>query len=153
VSDPPTVVIYFPRPVSANKMFMRQMTRKGHRDLTPEYKEWRDRAGWEVKMQLVGFEPITCLFNVTIEVPRSRMDLDNHLKPILDLCQMVGVISNDRNAVGINIVPADREDCMAAFYALPDAVVPTRKRIRSRIVVGRTWGRAKGTGLHWKLPT
>jgi hypothetical protein len=46
VSEQPAVVINFPRPTSANRMFSRQMTRHGHRDLTPEYKAWRDEAGW-----------------------------------------------------------------------------------------------------------
>ena len=77
-------------------MFLRQMTRRGHRDLTaPEYKAWRDEAGWLVKMQIVGLETIVTKFRVVIEVPRSsRIDLDNHLKPILDLAQNMGIISN-----------------------------------------------------------
>ncbi len=135
--EQPAVVISFPRPPSANRMFLRQMTRCGHRDLTPEYKTWRDAAGWLVKMQIVGLETITCRFNVTIEVPHSRMDLDNHIKPILDLAQNMGIISNDANAAGIAITPADRPDCMAAFWCLPE-MDGVRGRAQPRRV-GRTW--------------
>jgi Holliday junction resolvase RusA-like endonuclease len=101
-------------------MFQRRMTKKGRRDLTPEYKEWRDRAGWLLKMQLVGVPEITCRFNVSIEVPISRMDVDNHTKPLLDLCQNVHLISNDGNTNKIEIVPVDRPDCRLAFWPLPE---------------------------------
>jgi len=152
MSEMPAVVINFPRPPSANRMFLRQMTRRGHRDLTPEYKAWRDEAGWAVKMQMVGIEAIACRFNVVIEVPRSRMDLDNHVKPILDLAQNMGVITNDRNAASISITPADRSDCMAAFWPAPEMEVtnapgPPRSKERS-------WRVPKGKrrALTWKMP-
>ena len=130
--DPPVLIIHFPRPPSANRMFTRRMTRRGHRDLTAEYKTWRDTAGWIVKMQIVGFETIACRFRISIEVPRSRMDLDNHLKPILDLAQNLGIISNDANATGIAITPADRADCMAAFWPLAEAGIPAAPMKRTR---------------------
>lgn len=147
--DRPTVVIHFPRPPSANRMFLRQMTRKGKRRLSPEYTSWRDTAGWEVKMQIIGMKPIDTKFDVVIEVPiRSRVDVDNNLKPILDLAQNMGVITNDRNANRITISPADREDCMAAFYALPD-MGGVRKPARKRMPTAR---KAKNKpGLTWKL--
>ena len=153
MSDQPVVVIHFPRPPSANRMFLRQMTRRGHRDLTPEYKAWRDEAGWAVKMQIVGLETITCRFNIVVEVPRSsRVDLDNNLKPILDLAQNMGIISNDRNCAGISITPADRADCLAAFWTLPE-MGEIRKQAKPRGTgrEGRTVAR-KRPGLTWKLP-
>jgi Holliday junction resolvase RusA-like endonuclease len=154
MSEQPAVVINFPRPTSANRMFSRQVTRRGHRDLTPEYKAWRDEAGWAVKMQIVGLETITSRFNIVIEVPRSRMDLDNHLKPILDLATNMKIISDDRNCVGISITPADRTDCMAAFWPLPEmgAVrqAPKGARPRVRPVMRRT--APKRRALTWLAP-
>jgi Holliday junction resolvase RusA-like endonuclease len=159
MSDQPAVVINFPRPPSANRMFLRQMTRRGHRDLTPEYKAWRDTAGWAVKMQIVGLETITSKFNIVVEVPlSSRVDLDNNLKPILDLAQNMGIISNDRNCVGISITPTAREDVMVAIWCLPEmgavrkAATPRgakgadgRRDISRRAVKMRP-------GLTWKMP-
>jgi Holliday junction resolvase RusA-like endonuclease len=151
MSEQPAVVINFPRPTSANRMFSRQMTRHGHRDLTPEYKAWRDEAGWAVKMQIVGLVTITSRFNITIEVPRSsRVDLDNNLKPILDLAQNLGIISNDRNCVGIAIAPADRVDCMAAFFPLAEAGVAAVPVRTARPVMRRH--APKRRALTWIMP-
>lgn len=116
----PTIVLYLPVPPSANRMFERRVTKHGKRNLTPEYKAWRDKAGWLSRMQLVGANEITCRFNVAIEVPVSRKDTDNHIKPLLDLCQLIHAISNDGNMNEVRIVPADRDDCMVALTPLPE---------------------------------
>jgi hypothetical protein len=132
-------------------MFSRQMTRRGHRDLTPEYKAWRDEAGWLVKMQIVGLVTITSRFNIVIEVPRtSRTDIDNNVKPILDLAQNMGIISNDKNCAGITITPADRTDCMAAFWPLAEAGVVTARMRSVRPAMRRT--APKRRALTWLAP-
>jgi hypothetical protein len=133
-------------------MFSRQVTRRGHRDLTPEYKAWRDEAGWAVKMQIVGLETITSRFNIVIEVPRSRMDLDNHLKPILDLATNMKIISDDRNCVGISITPADRTDCMAAFWPLPEMGAVRRPAAACVRATRMRRTAPKRLTLTWKLP-
>ena len=66
MSEQPAVVINFPRPPSANRMFSRQVTRRGR---SSEYKAWARAAGWLLRMQIVGLEPLHCRFNVVIEVP------------------------------------------------------------------------------------
>jgi Holliday junction resolvase RusA-like endonuclease len=156
MSEQPAVVINFPRPTSANRMFSRQMTRRGHRDLTPEYKAWRDEAGWAVKMQIVGLVTITSRFNITIEVPRSsRVDLDNNVKPILDMAQNMGIISNDKNCAGITITPADRTDCMAAFWPLPEMGAvrrPAPKGARPRVCPAMRRTAPKRRALTWLAP-
>lgn len=116
----PTVILTVPVPPSANRMFQRRLTKRGKRNLTPEYKEWRDKAGWIARMQMIGIPAITCRFNVSIEVPISRKDTDNHVKPLLDLCQLVNIISNDGNVNELRIVPTDRTDCLLAFVPLPE---------------------------------
>ena len=116
----PALVIYLPVGPSANRMYTRSLTRKGRRNLTPEYKAWRDAAGWEVRRQMVGANMILCRFNVVVEVPISGRDTDNHIKPLLDICQMCGAIANDANQHSVTITPADRADVMLAFYPLPD---------------------------------
>ena len=101
-------------------MFQRRITKRGKRDLTPEYKAWRDKAGWLAKMQLIGAEEIKCRFNVSIEVPISRRDTDNSIKPLLDLCQLIHAISNDGNQNEVRIIPTNRDDCMISLTPLPE---------------------------------
>ena len=137
---PEHITIFVPPPPSANRMFGRRLTKRGKRLLTPEYMAWRDSAGWEAKRQLIGVPRIDGRFDVSIEVPVSRKDLDNHVKPLLDLCQRVGLISNDGNTAAISIVPADRADCVLRFTERPDlgGVRPAAKP------VWRTSGPVKG---------
>lgn len=116
----PTIILAVPRPPSANAMFQRRLTKRGKRNLTPEYKAWRDKAGWLAKVQVIGIPPIDVRFDAAIEVPISRRDTDNHIKPLLDLLQNIGLITNDGNANEVRIVPVDREDCMIALTPRPD---------------------------------
>lgn len=118
----PTIVLYLPLPPSANAMFCRRITRRGKRDLTPQYKAWRDEAGWLAKMQMqtAGATEITCRFDVQIQIPITRGDVDNRIKPLLDLCQSVRAICNDGNANEIRISPVDRPDCMVALTPRPE---------------------------------
>lgn len=154
MSDRPALVIYLPVGPSANRMYTRTLTRNGRRNLTPEYKAWRDAAGWDVRRQMIGAEMIACRFDVVVEVPISGRDTDNHIKPLLDICQMCGAIANDANQHSVTITPAGRADVMLAFYPLPDmggiraAYVPPAARVsqapvkakRHRITAGRLAG-------------
>jgi Holliday junction resolvase RusA-like endonuclease len=100
-------------------MFMFERTKRGKRRLHPEYLAWRDKAGWILKMQMVGVSRIDCRFSVEIEVPISRIDLDNHIKPLLDLLTNMGVIADDANVAGIQIRPMVRTDCAVCITPLP----------------------------------
>ena len=153
MTEQPDVIIHFPKPPSANRMFLRQMTRRGHRDLTPEYKAWRDEAGWILKMQIVGLVTITIVtkFNiVVIEVPRSsRIDLDNQSETNPRPRSEHGRhLERPELRHGITMTPADRDDCMAAFWCLPDVGMAARVKRTPRLVVPK----AKRAALTWKLP-
>jgi Holliday junction resolvase RusA-like endonuclease len=136
-----------PRPPSTNKLWARGA--KGQRIQSNEYAEWLTKAGWIVKMQIVGLAPIDCRFDLVIEVPISRRDTGNWEKPICDLCEHVGVVTNDGNARNITIMPVERDDCMAAFWPLPDmgGIRKTAKPRRIR----KVWKKAK-KGLSWIQP-
>jgi Holliday junction resolvase RusA-like endonuclease len=126
VSEQEQVSFHVARPFSANAMWQRRLTRKGRRDLTPEYKRWRDDMGWAIKVQFPGGAPyIACCFDVMIILPPTRMDHDNCIKPILDLCQHISLISNDRNAneIGVRLMDC-RHDCFVVLTLRPD--IPTR---------------------------
>jgi Holliday junction resolvase RusA-like endonuclease len=137
----PTIVLHVSTPISANRMFTRQMTRRGHRDLTPEYKTWRDAAGWDARRQLVGVPEITCRFDVVIEVPETRGDVDNLIKSALDLCQLSHAISNDANAASVSISQRPgRDGCMIAITPRPEL---GGIRAAAKIVHRRSAPRAK----------
>ena len=84
------------------------------------YAAWIKAAAWEVKMQAVDAPRIDGRFDVRIEVPISRRDTDNWAKPLMDLMQHAGVISNDGNMNVVTITPMDREDCSVALFERPD---------------------------------
>jgi Holliday junction resolvase RusA-like endonuclease len=149
---PPDRVVTMPRPPSTNKLWVRASGKPRVR--SAEYSQWLVAAGWEVKRQIVGVPPIDCRFNCVIHVPVSRRDSGNWEKPTLDLCEHVGLVTNDGNAHEINIRPVERDDVMVAIWCLPEMggirkAAPSR---RASVVRGRTWARAKGTALTWKLP-
>lgn len=143
----PDIVVTMSKPPSTNKLWSRGAG--GRRVQSPEYKAWLTTAGWEVKRQIVGLKPLDCRYNLTIEVPISRRDTDNWAKPISDLCQHVGVVTNDGNVNRITITPVDRADCMAAFWSLPE-MGNVRKAARPGYV-GRAWKPKNKPGLTWKI--
>jgi hypothetical protein len=63
----------------------------------------------------------------------------------------MGIISNDKNCAGITITPADRTDCMAAFWPLPEmGAVRAPAAPRARPVMRRH--APKRRALTWKMP-
>jgi len=117
------IVIYIPTPISANRMFTRNLTRRGKLDLTHDYAAWRDVASWDAKRQLVGVSEIMGFFDIAIEIPSSRGDLDNYAKATLDLLQLIHCISNDANANSVSISRRPgRDGCMVVLTPRPDLV-------------------------------
>src|SRR5580765_6539099 len=116
-TPPDRVVTMTPCP-STNRLWIRSPGKPRVR--SPEYSQWLTLAGWEVKRQIVGALPIDCRFNCLIEVPISRRDTGNFEKATMDLCEHVGLLTNDGNAFGIVIRPRPREDVMVALWVLPE---------------------------------
>ena len=139
--EAPTIVIIMSAwPPSTNKLWSQPPGRKRVR--SKEYNQWLLHTGWEVRRQMAGIAPIDCRFNVRIEVPISRRDTGNWEKPIMDLCEQVGVVTNDGNANEVLIVPGDRANCMAAFWPLPKMDNVRKSAIPHR--PGRIWQKPKG---------
>lgn len=84
-----------PYPPSANRIW-RQGQGRVHK--SKEYQDWLALAAWEIRAQLGPKKVITEPFKLTIRVnrpDRRKRDLDNLLKPILDLLGHYGLIEND----------------------------------------------------------
>ena len=81
-----------PAPPSANALFV---VRDGRRRKTETYRRWRIDAGF----MLVGAprHPPQTPLRVTVDAAVNRTrDVDNLIKPVIDACQEVGVIPDDR---------------------------------------------------------
>ena len=82
-------------PPSANVIW-RQGKRGTYRN--PKYVAWLEAEGLLLKSQLRGqtkFD-VPVRVNMDLRQPRANADLDNRLKPISDLLESVGVVSNDK---------------------------------------------------------
>ena len=150
---PPDRVVTMPRCPSLNALWVRAPGKARVR--SEAYRDWIRAAGWDVRRQLVGQPPIDCRFNCLIEVPITRRDTDNWSKATLDLCESVGLMSNDGNVAELVVRPVQREDVMVAIWCLPE-MGEIRKQAKPRGTgrEGRT-GRAvkrKLPGLTWRLP-
>lgn len=82
-------------PPSANVIWR---TGKSGTYRNPKYVAWLEAEGLLLKSQLRGQkkydEPVAVI--LALRRPRTNSDLDNRLKPISDLLQSIGAISNDK---------------------------------------------------------
>jgi crossover junction endodeoxyribonuclease RusA len=97
VAEPAIVPIYFelPYPPSVNGIW--RGGKGGRHYLSAKYKNWREAAGLMVNVQAKG-KRIAGPFAVEIQASRPdkrRRDIDNIVKPILDLLASMGVTPDD----------------------------------------------------------
>jgi Holliday junction resolvase RusA-like endonuclease len=116
VTDPPTLVFALPCGPSTNALW-HQPPGFRRRKRTPEYSKWLLEAGWDAKAQTVGVPQITGTFDWHLVVPqKSRRDLDNWSKAVMDLLQHVGVILNDSGQRHYTVSTADRNDVLIMLW-------------------------------------
>jgi Holliday junction resolvase RusA-like endonuclease len=85
-------VIDLPTPPSVNGLFF---NRTGGRSVTRRYKEWRVEAGYELIRQRPGRFLGPVAITLALHEPNRTSDLDNRIKPVLDLLVEHQVIEND----------------------------------------------------------
>ncbi|MEK6591517.1 MAG: RusA family crossover junction endodeoxyribonuclease [Pseudomonadota bacterium] len=82
-----------PMPPSANNMFIN--TGRG-RARSEAYNAWINEAGWELRRQRVPKLKGRVRVNIRLERPSvGKADVDNRIKPVLDLLQTMGVLTDD----------------------------------------------------------
>lgn len=86
------IVLTIAAPPSANRLY--RMVR-GHMAKSSEYRAWKDAQAEAIAHQLGG-ATLPAYFSCAITLPRSRMDLDNRAKPLLDAMQAGGAYRNDK---------------------------------------------------------
>lgn len=95
------IVFRIPTPPSANRMWANR--KGGGKRLSPEYDLWLSVAGWEMKQQTTTWKPAVWDYHLNVTADVGRLDLDNAVKPINDLMQKMGVVTNDRNCKKVTI--------------------------------------------------
>jgi Holliday junction resolvase RusA-like endonuclease len=90
-------------PPSVNHAFIRRQT--GQVIRTDAYRTWCNGEGYQLNRQLAEQHRFDGPVFITMAMrrPRSNADLDNRLKPIGDLLQKSGAISNDKLIMGWNV--------------------------------------------------
>lgn len=114
------LVLTMPVPPSVNSAW-RNVPGKG-RVRTGAYKVWATAAGWALKAQRIvgGFDgPVS----VAIECRRDRStsDIDNRIKPVLDLLTTHGVLTDDRLVVRVSAEWAAVEECRVTITPAGEA--------------------------------
>jgi crossover junction endodeoxyribonuclease RusA len=95
-----TIRIDLPLPPSTNRLW-RHIGKRVYLD--PRYVAWKRTAGFEAIAKRPGRIPKDMASDIEIRAgkPKRRMDLDNLVKPTLDLLQAVRVISNDTDVTNL----------------------------------------------------
>ena len=114
--------IRVPLPPSANAL---RIVCKGRLITSPKYRAWQGEA--EAKaMQESESDPVQFLDNepleafIVLQFKTRAGDLDNRIKPLLDLCENINVFGNDRQIVKISAFRGPSAD-------LPEARVTIRE--------------------------
>jgi Holliday junction resolvase RusA-like endonuclease len=107
------LTITIPVPPSANNMFI-NVPKRG-RVKSTEYRKWRDAAGWFIQSQ--PHPKVPGKVNILIEVRRGRGDIDNRVKPVLDLLVLHHLIDDDRNVQSVTARWADVDSCRVTVTA------------------------------------
>lgn len=106
-------VLEIPIPPSTNNMFVNVKGRG--RVKSTEYRKWRDAAGWFIQSQ--PHPKVPGKVNITIEVRRGRGDIDNRVKPVLDLLVLNRLIDDDRHVESVTARWADIDSCRVTIEA------------------------------------
>lgn len=94
--------IDLPFPPSMNRLW--RSTKSGKHYRSPRYQTWFQAAGIEINRQRPG--KVSGAFSVLLQLgrpDRRKRDLDNLMKPVLDLLQHYGVIDDDGLAQHVSI--------------------------------------------------
>lgn len=93
------IVLTIAAPPSANRLY--RMVR-GHMAKSSEYRRWKEQQAEAIAHQLHGAS-LPGHFAVAMLLPKSRMDLDNRCKPLLDAMQAAGVYRDDKLCLSLSM--------------------------------------------------
>ena len=88
----PPISINLPVPPSVNSL---TFNRRGGRTKTKRYTDWITEAGWEIHKQKPPKIRGPVQVDIEVENGATRADIDNLIKPLLDVCVSHKLIEND----------------------------------------------------------
>ena len=72
------------------------------RNIKQHYREWIQEAGWDIQLARPRPGKVTGPYRVSISFPVTvRGDIDNRIKPIMDILVKHGITPDDRHAVSV----------------------------------------------------
>lgn len=90
------VTIDLPFPPIVNNLFANG---KSGRFTTQQYRDWQTNAGWKIRADRTPRVPGPVSLTLSYEEKSGRRDLDNLLKPVLDLLVKHNLIDGDHRTV------------------------------------------------------
>jgi len=91
--------VTIPVPPSVNHLHA--SAKGGRRYKTRLYRAWERDAAWEIRTQHPGH--VIGKYALTLILPKIRGDIDNRLKPVLDLLHRLGITPDDRHCVNARV--------------------------------------------------
>ena len=88
--------IYLPSPPSLNNIFVTNK-KTGGRFTSKKYAQWKVEAGWLLQTQDIKAFGGLVEIEILIKEPRRKTDIDNKIKPVLDLLVKNKIIDSDDN--------------------------------------------------------
>lgn len=113
----PPIALTLPMPPSVNELFWNKPGRG--RVKTRIYDDWLGHAGWTLRSQKPGRIAGRVIVVMSVERSNANADVDNRIKPILDLLVGQHVIDDDRFVVGLCIAWAPASSKLARVMILP----------------------------------
>lgn len=91
-----SILLELPVPPSVNSAFA--TSQNGGRHHSQTYNAWETQAGWEIKQQRSGRIMGPVEVSIVIGKRKQRSDIDNRIKPLLDLLVKHQIIEADHDA-------------------------------------------------------
>lgn len=92
--------------------------RRGRHD-TKVYKDWKGHALWRLKMQRPARIATPCVVFGSVDRMSNAADIDNRIKPTLDILKTAGVYSDDSLVTGVAFVWAPTKNGMTRLAIVP----------------------------------
>ena len=92
--------------------------RRGRHD-TKAYKDWKGHALWRLKMQRPTRIASPCVVFGSVDRMSGSADIDNRIKPTLDILKTAGVYADDSLVTGVAFVWAPTRNGMTRLLIVP----------------------------------
>lgn len=102
-----SIILNLPIPPSVNGAW-RNVPGKG-RVKSAAYKAWVTSTAWQIRSQRIVGQPLNYPVAVSIkcERPTANSDIDNRIKPILDILKTAGIYLDDKQVMKVSCEWAD----------------------------------------------